>query len=387
MAKKRFAWVVLVLSLVVAVALIWHYRLPRVELITTELTAIEQRVVASGELRYQQVHQVAAEITGTVTARKVREGDQVQAEQLLITLDRQQADNALKQAQMLLTQALKSRQPQLQAALTEAIAQRQQAQRELDRRLDLAKRGFLSQEAVEQARLQLQRLQQQQQQALLANQDLSLQGAELRRLQEQVAAAQLSVDKTQIMAPFSGVILSKEVEQGDVVQPGQRLLTLADTGSLEVIMALDEQYSAPVSLGQRASVIIDAWPEQELTGQVSFIAPQVDASRGTLDIHIQLARWPAAIIPKHGMTASVTLHVAQRQQAVVLDRAVLAWDQQQQPFVWVLDAAQRLHKQVIELGLTNQQSVEVVKGLAPKQWVVIPQPSLRAGQRVRYDTQ
>lgn len=375
---------VLVVALLLAGWWLWQAQTPLVQVTQPRQQTIEQRLVASGEIRYQRVHQVAAEIAGVVQQRLVRDGDQVTAGQLLIQLDAALASNELDQAQGALDLALTSRYPQLLAALTEIQQQRQQAQRELQRRQNLAQRGLLNQEAVEQSRLQLQTREQQYQQALLSSRDYAKNGAELTRLQQQLAAAQLRLDKTQINAPFSGLVLSKQVEQGDVVQAASPLLTLADLSSLEVIMALDEQYVAPVQVGQSATVIMDAWPDLALPATVSFIAPEVDVARGSLDIHLTLDAPPNHLQLKQGMTASVTIKVAKQANALVIDRQYLQGTQQQ-PWVWVVDQAQRLQQRAVRLGISNLQSTQIEDGLQLSDRLVLPQSGLSPEQTVRYE--
>ncbi len=96
------------------------WRGPVLPALTVELLPLELRIVASGEVRYQSLARIGSEITGTVTARHVREGDRVSIGDLLIELNPEELQSRLAQAQTLLQQLQEIRRPQAQAALVEA---------------------------------------------------------------------------------------------------------------------------------------------------------------------------------------------------------------------------------------------------------------------------
>ena len=113
----------------------------------------------------------------------------------------------------------------------------------------------------------------------------------------------------------------RDVEPGDLVQPGRTLLTIARSGSSEILLPLDEKSLAPIEHGQSARIIADAYPDRVLTAKVSFIAPSVDTARGTIDVHLDLQE-PAAFL-RQGMTVSVNIETGRREQALVLPNDAL----------------------------------------------------------------
>ena len=127
------------------------WRGPVLPALTVEPMPLELRIVASGEVRYQSLARIGSEITGTVTARHVREGDQVSQGDLLIQLNPEELQSRLAQAHTLLQQLQKNSRPQAQVALVEARDNLRQASREARRREALADKGVISAEQVEQA--------------------------------------------------------------------------------------------------------------------------------------------------------------------------------------------------------------------------------------------
>lgn len=369
------------------------WRGPVVPALTVELLPLELRIVASGEVRYQTLAQIGSEITGTVIARHVREGDQVEKGQLLIELNPEELESRLAQAHTLLQQLREVSRPQAQAALLEARDNLRQASREARRREALAEKGVIPTEQVEQA----QRIELNAKTALtraqLAMDSLAEGSTEERLLQQRIASAEAELAKTRIYAPFAGRVQTRNVEPGDLVQPSKVLLEIARSDGLgrdgvasdglEVVVALDEKNFAPLQLQQPVLLIADAWPEQMVPGVVSFIAPAVDISRGTIDVHID-------VLPDHkqqyntflqGMTVSANIIAAERDETLVLpnDYVLTSSAGKAQVLRWQTG---KVHAVDVQLGLRTMTHSEILAGLDEGD-IVVQAGSVTDGQRAR----
>lgn len=360
---------------------------PTLPALTVEILPLELRIVASGEVRYQSLARIGSEITGTVMARHVREGDQVNKGDLLIELNPKELQSRLDQAKILLKQLQTSSRPQAQAALVEAKENQEQASREARRREAIAKKGMLPDEQVEQA----QRMEQSAKTALtrakLAVDALAPNSTEEHLLKEQVASAEAALAKTRLYAPFAGRVQTRNVEPGDLVQPGKVLLEIARSDGLEVVVALDEKNFAPVKLNQPVQLIADAWPKVTIAGVVSFIAPAVDSDRGTIDVHIDVL--PDDAHEQHtllqGMTVSANIITAEHERSLVLPNDYILFNTNGKAQVarW-----QDGHVNLVDvtLGLENATHSEVTAGLAQGDVVVQAATlgeTLKDGQRAR----
>ncbi len=359
----RIIYGVVIAALCAAVLIgIAKWRGPVLPALRVELLPLELRIVASGEVRYQSLARIGSEITGTVIARHVREGDRVSKGDVLIELNPDELQSRLAQAQTLLQQLQKTSRPQAQAALVEARDNLRQASREARRRETLAKQGMLATEQAEQA----QRLELNAKTALtraqLAADSLAVNGSEERLLQQRIASAAAELAKTRIYAPFAGRVQTRNVEPGDLVQPSKVLLEIARSDGL------DRQGAASDGLE---------------AGIVSFIAPAVDSSRGTIDVHISVladeAKQPHTFL--QGMTVSANIIAAQRERALVLPNDYLLSNAtgQAQVLRWqdgVVNAAD------VQLGLRNMTHSEILSGLAEGD-VVVQADKLSDGQRAQ----
>lgn len=390
----RFTYGIVITALCVALVIgVQKWRGPVLPALTVELKPLEVRIVASGEVQYQSLARIGSEITGTVKARHVREGDLVNKGDLLIELNPKELQSRLDQAKTMLQQLQQVSRPQAKAALAEAQDNLNQASRDARRREALAEQGTIPVEQVEQAqRLEL-NAKSAFTRAQLAYNALAENSTEEQLLQQRINSAEVELAKTRIYAPFAGRVQSRNVEPGDLVQPGKVLLEIARNDALdsqgvandglEVVVALDEKNFAPVRLNQTVDLIADAWPEQTVPGIVTFIAPIIDSSRGTIDVHIRLLNdnpndQPAFL---QGMTVSANIIVAEHERTLVLPNDYLSFNnnQQAQAYRWQDGKVSVVD---VQLGLRNMTHTEVITGLVEGD-VVVQADSLEDGQRAR----
>lgn len=337
-----------------------HWQGPLLPGYRIEARPLVQRVVASGEVSSQSLAQVGSEITGVVARRAVREGDAVRAGDLLLALRDDEQQARLREAEAALRQLQDSDRPQAAAALREAQSALNQAERELARRETLQARGLLAVEALEQARQARIRAREALNRARLDAAALAAGANQEQLLRQRLEAARAALAKTRIHAQHDGIVQTRSVEPGDLVQPGRVLLEIARTDSREILLPLDEKNLAPLALGQHARVIADAYPERALQARVAFIAPAVDPARGTLDVHLELLE-PADFL-RQGMTVSVEIRTAERERALVLPHDALRQRDGERARVLVLDAG-RVAEREVRLGLRGSALSEVLDGL------------------------
>nr|WP_042926945.1 efflux RND transporter periplasmic adaptor subunit [[Pseudomonas] sp. BICA1-14] len=343
-----------------------------------ETRPLVQRVVASGEVDSQSLAQVGSEITGVVAARHVREGDTVKAGDLLLELRDDEQRARLREAEAALQQLTDSSRPQAQATLREAQNNLEQADRELQRRETLFERKLLASEALEQARRATLTARVVRDRARFAAAAVGEGGSEEQVLRQRLEAARANLAKARIHAQVDGIVQTREVEPGDLVQPGRTLLTIARSGSSEILLPLDEKNLAPIELGQAARIIADAYPDRVLPARVSFIAPSVDTARGTIDVHLDLLE-PADFL-RQGMTVSVNIETGRREQALVLPNdALRARDGTRAQVLRVNDGV--VERVGVRLGMLGTALSEVNEGLAAGDLVLIG--DAEEGQHVR----
>lgn len=346
----------------VAGGLAWrHAQGPELPGYRLESRPLVQRVVASGEVDSQSIARIGSEITGVVASRPVREGDAVRTGDVLLTLRDAEPQARVREAEAALAQLIRASRPQAEAAVRETLANLEQARREQVRRDTLFARGLLPAEAKEQAARAEVAARVAHERARLTAETLAAGGSEEQVLRQRLEAARVALARTRLLAPVDGIVRSRAVEPGDLVQPGRTLLEITRTGSREILLPLDEKSLAPVHPGQPATVIADAWPQRPVAARVGYLAPAVDTTRGTLDVHLELLE-PADFLLQ-GMTVSVSIETGRREQALVLPNDALHGRAGDRAEVLRLDG-DRVRRVPVRLGLRGTAQTEVLEGLA-----------------------
>lgn len=358
-----------------------------------------QSVVASGRVISPQRVTVALQGSGRVLRVAVAEGQAVEAGQLLIELDSSdsraslaQASGAVLQAQAKLQQLSELNQPQAAQALAQAQATLLQTNKTLLRNRELVAQGFVSQAAVDDAQRavdvaasQVASAQAQVKTNRAGGSDRLLADAALRQAQAGQQLARAKLDQGFVYAPSSGVLISRSVEVGDIVQPGKALMVLAASGQTQLLIQIDEKNLSKIALGQKAYASADAFASQRFDAVVGYINPGIDAARGSVEVKLNITNPPAYL--RQDMTVSVDIETAKRTATVVIATSTLQDAATDKPWVLVVRGKHAV-KQFVTLGLLGDARVEVLQGVIAGEGVV-PKSKLgiKAGQRVRAQVQ
>jgi len=382
--RYKLLIIIVLLILVLAFALFRWWQGPKVPSYTLSAMPLVQNVVASGRVTTVARTQIGSEITGVVLETRVKEGDKVKPGDLLVVLKSDELLAQVKQAELALTDLAKVKRPQAEAELASAKAQLDQASREAARRR-AAGVGILSAEEIEQA-VETERVARNNfETARLKAEALASGQVEEASLRQQLAVAQAQLAKAKIRSTVAGTVLTRDVEPGDLVQPGQTLFTLALNGNTEIRVPLDERNLPQLALEQTATVIADAYPDQSFPARISFIAPSIDPQRGTVEVRLIVNPVPDFL--RQDMTVSVNVETARRERALAIPNDALSSIKGDKAVVITIHDGKIKHGQV-SLGLRGLTMSEVVSGLkAGDQVLVNADSSLKDGARVRVEPQ
>jgi len=235
---------------------------PLVQLATARDASATTVLAATGALHRQREISLSFRTGGVITRLLVDDGDVVRRGQVLAELD---------------DEAVAARFSQAQAELSRAEAD--------DRRAAaLVEHGAVSRQQAE------------------------IQHAQLAAAQAAFASASFDRRWTRLVAPADGVVLARVAQAGEVVQPGQVVLSVADTRSPLVLRApLPDRDAARLRIGAPAQVTLDALPGEGLAGKVSRIAQRAGAQSGAIEFEVTLPERPGL---RSGLIARVTIQVA-----------------------------------------------------------------------------
>ena len=388
--RSRWLWALALIAVLAVAALgYWRGRVVDVDALALEPRALQRTLQFSGRVQSRARVDLGSTLTGRVARVQVRAGDRVEAGAVLLTLETDELRAALAQAQGALRQAqarsVSQRavsRPSTDAALAQAEASLAAAEREYTRTQALLAADFVSAARLDEARRAVD-IARAQRDAARAQARANLgDGPETAsaRAQQDVAlatlqAAQARLAQATLRAPAAGQVIVRDVEPGQIVQPGRALLTLAIDGPTEIEALVDERFLGQLAQGQRARVLADAYPSQPFDATLKRMAPAVDAQRGAVEVTFGVDAPPPFL--REDMTLSVEVLTGTRDAALVLPLRALRDDGTVRVAV---DG--RVQVRAVQTGLRTLDQAEVTDGLARGD-VVLLNPALAEGARVR----
>lgn len=383
--RYKSAVIMLLLILAAGFAVFRWWQGPLLSGYSISSMPLVQTVVATGRVVTVSRTQVGSEITGVVLRRLVQEGDRVTRGDLLLVLRSDELTAQVRQAKAALNELMSSTRPQASVDLANAQVQLAQASRELQRRRILAKDSVISKEELEQSEKAESLARNNVESARLKALALAPGKAEEIVLRERLVALQAQLAKTQVRSEVTGIVLTRNVEPGDLVQPGMTLFTIALDGNTEIRVPLDERNLPRLALQQNASVIADAYPDRPFPAQINFIAPSIDPERGTVEVRLTVDPVPDFL--RQDMTVSVNIETDKRAHARVIPNDALGNVQGNKAIVLLLRDG-KIHRQTVTLGLRGLAMSEVVSGLQDGEQVLADAVSpLKDGTRARLTLQ
>jgi membrane fusion protein (multidrug efflux system) len=305
-----------------------------VEAVKVALAAMPQTITAVGSLRSDESVTLRPEVAGRIAAIHFQEGQRVTKGALLVRLDPAVPEAEVQQAR----------------------ANLKLARTKFDRAADLAKSNFISGQAKDEAENNL----------------------KVAEAAVQLAEARLA--KTEIRAPFSGIIGLRGVSVGDYVKEGADLVNLESIDALKVDFRVPEVYLRQVQVGQSLAVALDAVPGKTFDGKVYAVNPLFDAAGRAIVIRAVVRNAETALRP--GMFARVRLFTREAKDAMVVPDTALVPSGDEQWVYRVVDGKARRTK--VEIGQRREGMVEVMTGLDAADVVVVGgQQKIRDGTSVQ----
>ena len=251
MALRLVRWLVLLLVLaVIGGWALMGWRGPLLPAYRVVSAPLQQNVVATGRVAAVSSAKVGSEVVGVVRDVYVEEGDVVAAGQVLVQLRDDDPLARVREGRAALEHLAVARRPQAEARLRQAQARLEQAQREAQRRKVLLAANAIPRESKEQADQALATAQADAEQVRLEVQSLQEGQTEEIILRQRLLAAEAALQKTTLRAGSNGAVVRRQVEPGDLVQPGAVLLEVARAGEIEIIVPVDERNLNVLALDQ-----------------------------------------------------------------------------------------------------------------------------------------
>lgn len=331
---------------------------------------------ASGYVTPRRRATVAAKVTGRLEQVLVEEGMRVEEGQVLARLDATDAQVRLASA--------RAERDATRAALADLEVNLANAERELARTERLVEEQISTPQALDAARTAVESLRAR----------IGLVREQVRAADARIQVAEQDIENTIIRAPFSGLVVSKDAQRGEMVSPVSAgggftrtgIATIVDMSSLEIEVDVNESYIARVRPGQRVTAVLDAYPDWPIPSRVRTIIPTADRQKATVKVRIAFDKLDPRILPDMGVKVSFLDEQTERPAAggVLVPQDAVREDSGQ-PVVFVVRDG-RLERRAVRLGQAAGADYEIVGGLRENEQVVVGNlAELRDGQSVRVE--
>jgi HlyD family secretion protein len=256
-----------------------------------------EQLSASGTIEITEV-EISSKVSGRIESLLIDEGDSVVKDQVLIELEAKELQAQLKQVEAAYQVSL--------AQLSQSRSSLDNLKTNLDRIKELFKAGSATQQQLDDMKTKFD----------VAKDQFNLASHLTEQNKATIELIKTNIDNSIIKSPIDGLVLSKNTEMGEVVLPGNSLLTLGDLSRPWVKIYIKETDLGKVKLGQKAEVKIDTYPDKVFEGKVSYISSQAEFTpkniqtkeeRVKLVFGIKVSLDNPLQILKPGMPADVTL--------------------------------------------------------------------------------
>lgn len=341
---KRFGFVALLLLLVLSAIFsgctgktaheseIKRQQISGVMIETVKLSQADEYIETAATVKAKTASIVASRVMGTITSLRVKEGDRVQAGQVLAMIDDSDLVQRVRAAQKGVEAAGQQR------SLTDVTYQRYKKLHD-----DRALTG--------------QELDQVETQKKVAD-------MEYERAQAMHQEARVYHGFTRVTAPVAGVVTTKTTDLGSMAVPGVPLFTIEDRSGYRIEANLDEKHAGKVKQGMEARVYIEALG-RELRGVIAEVIPSVDPLTRTFPVKISVSGEGL----RSGAYGKVSIAAGKKEALLVSRKAIV--EKGQLTGVYVVDADSIVTYRLIRPGRTYGERVEVLSGLNPDERIIV----------------
>ena len=333
---------------------------------------LDDKVMATGKIEPREEIEIKPNISGIIQSISVKEGDKVEAGQLLATIRIVPNVTDVNNATMQINNS------QIQLANAKINVDNQQKQFAMQEKL--YKQGVISKQEYIAAQQQLQTTLQQQK---LASQQLNAAQKQLQIVRTGATPELQSMATTQIRAKAAGTVLEIPVKVGGQVieansfNPGTTICSIADLNSLIFKGKIDEAQAGKLKEGMDMNVVIGALQNKSFPGKVTLIAPKGTEESGTIKFNVEgNVTNPKGEYIRAGFSANGEVLLSSQKNALLLDESLIQYDKgNNKSFVEVKQPNGSFKKTYVKLGASDGINVQILSGIDKNADVKVWNPS------------
>ncbi|MDP1975399.1 MAG: efflux RND transporter periplasmic adaptor subunit [Alphaproteobacteria bacterium] len=307
-----------------------HITQPKIEVVETYKGQAISAVYGTGVVESREMTIVSSLVQGRITKFYKNEGEIVRKGDLLVELDSDQA----------------------KATLESMLAQEKFLTQEVKRQKALIEKKFTSVEKFEDRQSQYE------------------------KIKADIKAFRKNIDEYTLKAPKDGVVIRREHDIGEVLQPGKPVYWIGEPSFLRINGEIDEESLPELQKGQKVFIKADAYPKQHFEGIVEDITLLGNSQNKNYRVYIGFSK---EVLFSLGMTVEINILTEQKDDVLLVPNSSLKTQK-----IWVMDANHQISKRKIQLGIQGDALSEVKDGLVLGDKVILKyQDNLKDEQKIR----
>ena len=172
-----------------------------------------------------------------------------------------------------------------------------------------------------------------------------------------------------VICPMSGVVTQRWLDQGSQVGAKEKIITISDMSSLVIKAEANETYFEAIKQGKKLPLILNAYPNDSLSGTISLVYPQIEPVTRTVKFDIKIQNFNKSLLP--GMMASIKIPVSVNEDAIAVPTDAVLTNPANERFVYVVDKDSIAFKRIVKPGISAKKQIEILLGLAENEKVVV----------------
>jgi len=336
----------------------------RVETVAAAETDWPSTYEATGTVRAKTTTAISSKLLGYAREVRVQIGDRVREGQPLVVLDARDLETSVARAEAG-REEVQSAIPEAESAVALARSHLDLAQLTFNRIQDLLNKRSITNQEYDEASARLKAAQAALDMACARRTQLD---AKMAQSEQEVRAARIQRGYSEIIAPFSGTIITKSIEPGTLAAPGAPLLIIEREGAYRLEAFVEESRLSLARVGKAVSVILDGI-DRAFPARVAEVVPSVDVAARTGTVKIDLPSLPEL---RSGLFGRALFDTGGRKVLTVPSAAVMERGQLQSVYVAENNIA---HTRLVTVGTSVKDRVEVLSGLNQGDRVIVPIPT------------
>ena len=308
-------------------------------------------LVATGTIFPEYESKIGPKISGTIETVYVDEGDEVGKGKILVQLDQKNLLIAVRQGQAIVRVA--------EAQLKEAEVKVENLKKERKRLAKLFKKNVISQQKYDDIDTAYS----------MAVTEIEVIRAQILSCRENLAMAEQKLRDTVIIAPFSGLIVKRFINQGEYVStmPPSPLFLIMNIDKVKTEIGLPEVHIAHINIGNPVDVTVDTYRGITFKGRISTINPMVDPVSRAFTVKVEIPNKDHKLKP--GMFARVKIYPKIHKDALIVPfKSVMK--REGNTVVFIIDG-NTVRLRAVTAGINNEREIEVIDGLKEGEEVVV----------------